>query len=342
MEKRENYISSEIDSADTKAQYDEHVRRMLKDKDVLAFILKYSVREFADYTIEEAKAAIDGEPEITAHKVRPNAVETLENESNIPGEGKMYFDIIFYAKTKDAIRQKLYINIEAQKSFYPGYDLVTRGIIYPARLISQQMDVEFTADNYDGVKKVYSIWICMNTPDKKRSYEKVSDTIVEYSIKPTIVYPSDGKPDRIATGRYDLMSTIFINLNSEKTIKSKNTLISMLSTLLSNNIKPSEKKKLLQKDYGISMSHELESEVSSMCNLSEAIEEKAIEQGLEQGIERGIKQGIEQGIEQGKSVTIYDLVQTEVIPPAVGAEKLGITVEQLRNDMEAVGFHINE
>lgn len=342
MEKRENYISSEIDSADTKAQYDEHVRRMLKDKDVLAFILKYSVREFADYTIEEAKAAIDGEPEIAAHKVRPNAVETLENESNIPGEGKMYFDIIFYAKTKDAIRQKLYINIEAQKSFYPGYDLVTRGIIYPARLISQQMDVEFTADNYDGVKKVYSIWICMNTPDKKRSYEKVSDTIVEYSIKPTIVYPSKGNPDRIATGRYDLMSTIFINLNSEKTIKSKNTLISMLSTLLSNNIKPSEKKKLLQKDYGISMSHELESEVSSMCNLSEAIEEKAIEQGIEQGIERGIKQGIEQGIEQGKSVTIYDLVQTEVIPPAVGAEKLGITVEQLRKDMEAAGFHINE
>lgn len=74
------------------------------------------------------------------------------------------------------------------------------------------------------------------------------------------------------------------------------------------------------------MSHELESEVSSMCNLSEAIEEKAIEQGLE----------------QGKSVTIYDLVQTEVIPPAVGAEKLGITVEQLRKDMEAAGFHINE
>lgn len=326
MKKRESYISSEIDSADTKAQYDEHVRRMLKDKDVLAFILKYSVREFADYTIEEAQAAIDGEPKIATHKVRPNAVETLENESNIPGEGKMYFDIIFYAKTKDAIRQKLYINIEAQKSFYPGYDLVTRGIVYPARLISQQMDIEFTADNYDGVKKVYSIWICMNTPDKKRSYEKVSDTIVEYSIKPTIVYPSKGNPDRIATGRYDLMSTVFINLNSEKTIKSKNTLISMLSTLLSNDIKPSEKKRLLQKDYGISMSHELEGEVNSMCNLSEAIEEKAIEQGLE----------------QGKSVTIYDLVQTEVIPPAVGAEKLGITVEQLRKDMEAAGFHINE
>ena len=65
--------------------------------------------------------------------VRPEAVSTLENESKIPGEGKMYFDILFYAVTNDGYRQKMYINIEAQKSFYPGYDLVTRGIVYPAR-----------------------------------------------------------------------------------------------------------------------------------------------------------------------------------------------------------------
>ena len=69
----------------------------------------------------------------------------------------MYFDIVFYARYGNE-RKKLYVNIEAQKSFYPGYDLVTRGIIYPARLISQQMDIEYTANDYDGVKKVYSIW----------------------------------------------------------------------------------------------------------------------------------------------------------------------------------------
>ena len=75
----------------------------------------------------------------------------------------MYFDIIFCARTKNGDRQKIYINLEAQKSFYPGYDLVTRGIIYPARLISKQMDVEYTANDYSGVKKVYSIWICYST-----------------------------------------------------------------------------------------------------------------------------------------------------------------------------------
>ena len=251
--------------------------------------------------------------------VRPEAVSTLENESKIPGEGKMYFDILFYAVTNDGYRQKMYINIEAQKSFYPGYDLVTRGIVYPARLISQQMDVEYTADNYDGVKKVYSVWICMNAPEKKHSYKKVADSIVEYSIKPTILYPHNATDDEIATGRYDLMSTVFINLNSQNTINSKNVLISMLSTLLSDKIKVDEKKQKLEKEYGIKMSKELESEVSSMCNLSEAIEER--------------------GIERGRMYTIYDFIQSGMIKPEAGAQKLGISVEQLKEDMEAAGYH---
>lgn len=319
MKIKEAYISNTIDSTKDKIQYDEHVRQILKDKGILAYILKYAVKEFKDYSIDDAKAAIDGEPEVAIRSVRPEAVSTLENESKIPGEGKMYFDILFYAVTNDGYRQKMYINIEAQKSFYPGYDLVTRGIVYPARLISQQMDVEYTADNYDGVKKVYSVWICMNAPEKKHSYKKVADSIVEYSIKPTILYPHNATDDEIATGRYDLMSTVFINLNSQNTINSKNVLISMLSTLLSDKIKADEKKQKLEKEYGIKMSKELESEVSSMCNLSEAIEER--------------------GIERGRMYTIYDFIQSGMITPEAGAQKLGISVEQLKEDMEAAGYH---
>ena len=319
MKIKEAYISNTIDSAKDKIQYDEHVRQILKDKGILAYILKYAVKEFKDYSIDDAIAAIDGEPEVAIRSVRPEAVSTLENESKIPGEGKMYFDILFYAVTNDGYRQKMYINIEAQKSFYPGYDLVTRGIVYPARLISQQMDVEYTADNYDGVKKVYSVWICMNAPEKKHSYKKVADSIVEYSIKPTILYPHNATDDEIATGRYDLMSTVFINLNSQNTINSKNVLISMLSTLLSDKIKADEKKQKLEKEYGIKMSKELESEVSSMCNLSEAIEER--------------------GIERGRMYTIYDFIQSGMITPEAGAQKLGISVEQLKEDMEAAGYH---
>ena len=57
--------------------------------------------------------------------------------------------------------------------------------------------------------------------------------------------------------------------------------MSMLSTLLSDNIKPDEKKAILENDYGIPMSVELEGEVNSMCNLSDAVKERGIECGIE-------------------------------------------------------------
>lgn len=87
-QKQNTYLSNEIDSAGYKAQYDEHVKRILADKNVLAYILVYSVKEFRGYTLEEAREALDGEPKISQVKVRPEAVEQLENESKLPDEGK--------------------------------------------------------------------------------------------------------------------------------------------------------------------------------------------------------------------------------------------------------------
>ena len=63
-----------------------------------------------------------------------------------------------------------------------------------------------------------------------------------------------------------------------------------------------------------------------MCNLSEAIEER----------------GIERGIEQGKIFATYDFIQSGMITPEAGAEKLGISVEQLKEDMETAGYHIQD
>ena len=65
---KETHISSSIDAAGDKAQYDEHIKNLIKDKNVLAYILVYTVEEFADYTIEQARDAIDGEPEVTDRK----------------------------------------------------------------------------------------------------------------------------------------------------------------------------------------------------------------------------------------------------------------------------------
>ncbi len=273
----ETYLNSELTSADKKAQYDEHARRLLKDKGVLAYVLKYAVAEFKDYTLDEAKAAIEGEPEVASHEVRPTgAITGIENESKIPDEGKMFFDILFTVRTKASERQKLYINLEAQKSFYPGYDLVTRGVIYTARLLSEQMDKEYTANNYDGAKKVYSIWICMNTPAVNQNGANVADTITEYSISPKSIY-SSGEQNQQATGRYDLLSVVFVNLK-DSTMKSSNKLIGMLSTLLSPKIQPDEKRVVLEEDYELPMTEEMKGDAAAMCNLSDAIVAEAVEE----------------------------------------------------------------
>jgi predicted transposase YdaD len=65
----------------------------------------------------------------------------------------------------------------------------------------------------------------------------------------------------------------------------------MLEVLLSST-KKKEKMQQLE-GYGLKMTTELEGCVSDMCNISEAILERALEEGLEKGLEQGLEQGIE-------------------------------------------------
>jgi predicted transposase YdaD len=62
----------------------------------------------------------------------------------------------------------------------------------------------------------------------------------------------------------------------------------MLEVLLSST-KKKEKMQQLE-GYGLKMTTELEGCVSDMCNISEAILERALEEGLEKGLEQGIEQ----------------------------------------------------
>ena len=119
-----------------------------------------------DYAIDEIQECIEGTPEIATVNVAPGhqpaAISGLPNEDKVPGEGMITYDIRFFAITRDKERVKLILNVEAQQRFQPGYDLVTRAIFYCARMLSSQLDTEFTPRNYDDIKKVYSIFICMD------------------------------------------------------------------------------------------------------------------------------------------------------------------------------------
>lgn len=275
------HIAHVLDIAGDKAKYDERIKKLISDKQILAWILKYTSKEFKECTIEEIVECIEGEPEIAQipvypGKIRGEAITGLPTEDAVPNEGEVTYDIKFYAVTSRKERVKLIINIEAQKDYYPGYDLVTRALFYCARMLSAQLNTEFTAKNYDGVKKVYSIWICMDAP------KYVADTITEYAIKQNkILGDFQGK------ARYDLLSAVMICLGKEDKEDNDISLHGLLSILLSEKLDVDKKTKILNHKYGIRTTTEMKEGMRQMCNLSDRIEEMGIQRGIEEGKQQG-------------------------------------------------------
>lgn len=267
-----NELTKDIALADRKACYDTYCKRILANKSILTWILKFTVSEFAEMTFSQIRNCIDGDPEISSERIEPgytNSRITGEmNEDKIPDEGAVFFDIRFSVRIGEIHRQiKLIINIEAQKDFYPGYDIVTRGIFYGSRLISSQLGTEFSYSHYDDIKKVYSIWICMNAP------ATIGNAISKYSIKKTD-YVS-GIPDRVKG--YDKLSVIIICLN--ETSENQSQLTAMLNTLLSSRLPVKEKIQNLENKFQIKVNNDLGKELNQMCNLSDLVEERGMEKG---------------------------------------------------------------
>ena len=310
--------------AGAKAQYDTQCKKILSEKIILAWILKHVTTEFSGMSIEDIVDCIEN-PQISLVKVNPGETNQesfelhseLENdiktvmtgvEDAVSDEGSIYYDILFsaYVPVKNA-HIKLIINLESQKSFYPGYEIVTRGIFYCGRMLSAQLGTEFKAKDYDNLKKVYSIWICMNAP------KYIGNAISEYSVKKNDIIP--GIPDNPKA--YDKISVVQICLNNKA--DTHNQLLGMLNTLLSPDISVAEKKKQLSEDYHINTENKLEKELNLMCNLSDLVEER----GIQKGANKKLQELINKKLKKGQSI--------EVIADAL--EESVETIQKLINEM---------
>ena len=172
-------LSQSIDITANKAKYDESVKELFADRQVLAWILKYTLEEFADDAIPEIMDHLS-QPLISSIRMEPGQtnqgrIEKQSEEDGVVGEGKIYYDIRFSAyHGKEQI--KILVNIAAQKSTSPsrlGYHLDNRILYYLGRMISAQKEVEFTKSEYDQLKAVRSIWICMDTADEEDSINRI-------------------------------------------------------------------------------------------------------------------------------------------------------------------------
>ena len=227
---------------------------------------------------------IEGEPKIGIVPVEPGLINTektdvtgqriigLNTENTEINEGLVRFDIIFYVRMKNGLSQ-IIVNIEAQKDEPAGYQILNRAAFYVSRLVSSQKERDFVNTNYDDIKQVFSIWICMNMASNSMSHIHL--------IKDEMLEPYDWK------GNMDLLNIVLIGITDElPEHDEKYELHRLIGTLLSSGLKEQEKLDIIEHEYNIPVSNEIREDVRVMCNLSAGIEERAEERATKRATEK--------------------------------------------------------
>lgn len=279
-------IANAVNAAGDKAQYDTRVKRLLAQKSILAHILVKTVDEFKGMKPEDVVKYIEGEPSISVVPVEPGLANMekpdaagqrivgLNTENAEINEGLVRFDIIFYVRMKNGLSQ-IIVNIEAQKDEPTEYKILNRAIFYVSRLISSQKERDFVNTNYDDIKQVFSIWICMNMDDNSLSHIHLT--------KDELLKPCNWK------GNLDLLNIVLIGItNGIPEHDEKYEMHRLIGALLSSELKEQEKLDIIEHEYNIPISQEFREDVRIMCNLSTGIEERATERATEKTSEKFI------------------------------------------------------
>ncbi|MGI6056236.1 MAG: PD-(D/E)XK nuclease family transposase [Bilifractor sp.] len=283
MEKAANQLGRVLYDTSQNSALDMAVKKILSQRPILAFILKNAVSDFQKFSMDEIQAMIDT-PHISSIAVNPGSTNDMitgePKDYGETGEGLTVYDIRFDAAisgTEEGVTYDVMIDVEAQANQYKPYDMETRGIAYCCRMISEQMGRDAKNSHYEKLRKVYSIWICMNCSQKD------ANTVSEYQIQKVRQVGNYTKNPRT-----DLLRVVMIRLpkddGQEKAQNHATRITEMLSTLLSKKISPADKIQDLEEKYGIQATEGIREEVSSMCNYSDYIFSEGEKKGLDKGV----------------------------------------------------------
>ena len=276
-----------------------------------------TVDEFKGMKPEDVVKYIEGEPSISVVPVEPglaNMEKTdatgqrivgLNTENAKINEGLVRFDIIFYVRMPSIVGRKnglsqIIVNIEAQKDEPTEYKILNRAIFYVSRLISSQKERDFVNTNYDDIKQVFSIWICMNMDDNSLSHIHLT--------KDEMLKPCNWK------GNLDLLNIVLIGITNEiPEHDEKYEMHRLIGALLSSELKEQEKLDIIEHEYNIPISQEFREDVRIMCNLSTGIEERATERATKKATEKTSEKFILNMYKKGYTLDqIADVAETGV------------------------------
>lgn len=304
-------ITNAINASKDKAQYDTHAKCLLSQKIILAHILVKVIDEFKDMKPEQVMAYIEGDPIIGTIPVDPGLTNQeqfddsgqrivgLNTENADINEGLIRFDIVFYVRTKTGLT-KIIINIEIQKDDPISYSLLNRAIFYVSRLISSQKERDFTNSNYDDIKQVFSIWVCMGMGCNCMSHFHLK--------KDEILDPYNWK------GNLNLLNIVMIGIAKElPKHEEKYELHRLIAALLSNQLNEQQRLAILESEYNIPINTDFRKDVNVMCNLGQGIEDRAIAETTAKVTKKVILNMYHSGYSLAQIADAVEMTETEVL-----------------------------
>ena len=178
---------------------------------------------------------------------------------------------------------------EAQKAEPSAYDIINRAVFYVSRMISSQKGREFVNSNYNDIKRVYSIWICMNMSQNCMNYIHFT----QESVVGTYQWKGD----------IDLANIVLIGLAEDLPEKEERyELHRLMGALLSAKLDVNTKLDIIGNEFDIPLESDIRKDVNDMCNLSQGIKEQAYVEGTENGIAIGKQEGITIGKREGITI----------------------------------------
>ncbi len=281
-------------------KYDEAAKKIWKNREILAPLLKYAVEELKDESVESIMKLIDADSISGDTPVSdlPSTITALDTEQSSMTEKVIRYDLKFNVKnpklSSGDLLVVLHIDLEFQNRYRPvlkdgrSYPLIKRGIYYAAREISEQLGRITNQTNYADIEKVVSIWIV-----NEGVPEKIHNTATRYYIAREDYIGVSDEPRE----DYDLMEVVMIRRGEKKEITEP--LFRYLRSIYEADIEE------IDKYTPVSANPELKEEVQKMPGMGQAI----YDNGVSQGIIQGIQQGIQQGIDQEKIDTLERVTQ---------------------------------
>lgn len=299
-------IAKDMERAGNLIRYDAQCKKVLSNTYILAWITKTVIQEYEGLSIEAIRQCIENEPQVGQVPVDPGKwtkekIEGLRTEDKDAEEGAITYDILFKAYVPEGIGwEKILVDIEAQQNFNPGYAIPARGNYYGSRLISSQKGTEFTGSEYDNIKKVYSIWICLDAP------KYVGNAISIYQTEKVDLFGSIPAQEK----SYKKMFVVMICLN-EKVPREKG-FFDMMNTLLSPTLNIETKKAILEKEYQIPMENKYAKEVESMGGFSQWVLGMGIEQGIEQEKRSIVRNLLKEGVSNELILKVTEMSEEQL------------------------------